>query len=318
MSEAAGGGEFGLIRELFAGKAGRVGGHGAFTRLGIGDDGSLHRWRDGFELAVSADAAIEGVHWPADFPLETAADKAACAALSDLAAMGARPLTCWLTAMARDRASLAAMAAGVERALRRHRVELAGGDTSRAPVNALSLTVAGEVPEGEAMLRGNARPGQSLWLAGRVGLHALGLREWMAGAKQGGFVPYFQEVQPLLEVGQRLRELGVRCCIDVSDGLVQDAAHVSETSGVTLEIEAARLPGWDLLRERAGERAALEALLAVGEDYALLFTADEGMNVPEGLACPIWRVLEAGERRVRTLLNGEVLESSFAGYDHFA
>ncbi len=318
-------GEFDLIRDLFAEPArlddeADASGH---ARLGIGDDASLHRWRKGLDLAVSVDAAVEGVHWPADFPPETAADKAVCAALSDLAAMGAKPLMCWISVMARDRTALAALARGAVAALRRHRVTLNGGDTSRAPVNALSLTVAGEVPAGDAMLRRNARAGQALWLVGKVGFHALGLRQWLAGRKKGYFVHYLHEVRPKIEAGMRLRELGVRCCIDVSDGLVQDAAHLAAASDVAIEIDVERLPGWDVLRARAGLEAALEAALGGGEDYALLFTADEGMGFLDGFAHCIGRVQEmaavdAPENRVRVYLDGELLEGVFAGHDHFA
>ncbi|MDX8401752.1 MAG: thiamine-phosphate kinase [Mariprofundaceae bacterium] len=307
------GGEFDLIEALFAAGADR---RGAGLRLGIGDDASLHRLDAGMELVVSTDASLEGVHWPADFPLATAADKAVCAALSDLAAMGAQPMSVWLVAMARDRAALRGLAEGANAAIDRYALTLAGGDTVRSPLNGLAVTAAGTVPEGTAMLRSTAEPGQAVWLVGKVGFHALGLRQWLAGRRRGYFAQYLNEIRPKLDAGRRLRELGVRCCIDVSDGLVQDGVHLARASDVALEIEEERLPGWDVLVSRTDEATALEAALAGGEDYALLFTADESMRFLDGFASRIGRVRE-GEGQVVPLLHGRPVGEAFQGYDHF-
>lgn len=304
--------EFELIRTLFAGQGGPT--H-AGSQLGIGDDASLHRLAEGMELVVSTDTSVAGVHWPDDLPLAIAGERAVCAALSDLAAMGATPLAAWLNVMAIDSDAVAGIAEGATAALRQYGVELAGGDTCRSGTNALAVMVAGEVPSGSAMRRDAGKSGDGLWLAGRVGFHALGLQQWLAGERQGEFVPFFHRITPLLERGMQLRDKGVHCCIDVSDGLMQDAGHIATSSGVAIEIDVESLPGWSTLCDRAGEATALQAVAGGGEDYALLFTAPPEMRFPEEVAVRIGRC-QVGSG-VTLLLGGEAVEIGKGGFDHF-
>lgn len=309
-------GEFQLIQTCFAGQGGRM---KRGTRIPLGDDASVHALETGMELVVSTDTSLESVHWPNDFPLDKASDRAVCAALSDLAAMGAQPLYAWLNVMARDSKTVAAMGEGACRALARYDVELGGGDTCRSPINGVSVTVAGQLPEGTAMQRSLAEPGEALWLVGKIGFHALGLQQWIGGKKQGYFVHYLDEIKPKLEAGQRLRELGVRCCIDVSDGLLQDAAHVADASRLAIDIDVACLPGWDILCRKAGRELALKAVANGGEDYALLFTASPDMRFLEGFAV---RIGSCSEGTGVTLREGDeaidVKAIGGTGYDHFA
>lgn len=304
--------EFELIRSRFIGQGGPA--H-AGSVLGIGDDASLHRLERGMELVISTDTSVAGVHWPDDFPLANAADRAVCAALSDLAAMGAAPLATWLNVMAIDSDAVETMAEGTTRALSRYGVELAGGDTCRAGVNALAVTVAGEVPQGMAMRRDRAVAGDTLWLAGRVGFSALGLQQWLAGDRQGMFVSRFETVEPLLQIGMRLREAGVRCCIDISDGLLQDAGHIATASGVAIAIDAEALPDWEHLCEAVGEQAALRAAAAGGEDYALLFSAPATMTFPAEIAVAIGSC-QAGSG-VTFRRYGRPVTIDGGGFDHF-
>ncbi len=275
--------EFELIERCFKGQGGTS---TSFTRLGIGDDASIHQPRAGMELVVSTDTSVQGIHWPDDLPLAKAADRAVCSALSDLAAMGAEAVAVWVNLMSQDRASVEGMAEGVSAALKRYNVELAGGDTSRAPVNAIAVTVAGELPEGTSMRRDLAKVGDNIWLAGKVGFHALGLQQWLDGQHEGEYV-HHMEIKPLLAEGVKLREMGVRCCIDVSDGLLQDAGHIASASGIGMDIEATELPEWLDMCEALGEKEFLDAALCGGEDYALLFTAPAHMDFPESLATKI-------------------------------
>lgn len=309
-------GEFDLIDQLFRKHSGR---RKPFTRLGIGDDASLHAPNEGRELVVSTDSSVAGIHWPLDFSLDLAADKAVCAALSDLAAMGAEPLCAWLNVMAADRLSLEMMGTGATAALRRYDVELAGGDTSRSPTNAIAITVAGELPEGTAMRRDLAKAGDNLWLAGRTGVHALGLQDYMNGEKSGPFEQCFAAHRPLLASGVKLRHAGVRCCIDISDGLVQDAGHIAAASGLALELELTDLPGWHETCAIVGEARARDAMLRGGEDYALLFTAPAFMRFdvqPDPQLAVKIGVCRAGHG-VRVTQGGEAIEIGEGGYDHF-
>jgi len=303
-------GEFDLIDRCFVGKGG---GQRAFTRLGIGDDASIHQPDAGMELVVSTDTSLAGVHWPMDMPVTMAADRAVCAALSDLAAMGAEPLCCWLNVMAVDSVSVEQMGVGATAALERHDVELVGGDTTRAPCDALSVTVAGQLPTGEAMRRDGALADDNVWLCGRVGFHVSGLQQWLKHEKDGCFVADFQRIKPLLAEGVCLREDGVRCCMDISDGLLQDAGHLARASGVGMEIEISCLPDWAHLIHALGEDRALRNAAQGGEDYALLFTAPAAMVFSD--ACMIGRCRpQAG---VLLRLDGRTLWVEEEGYDHF-
>jgi len=303
-------GEFELIDRCFAGKGGR---QHAFTRLGIGDDASIHQLEAGMELVVSTDTSLAGVHWPMDLPVAIAADRAVCAALSDLAAMGAEPLCCWLNVMAVNAESVEQMGVGATAALARYDVELAGGDTTRSPFDALAVTVAGQLPAGRAMRRDGAQSDDKIWLCGRVGLHASGLQQWLNNEKDGSFVSCFKMIEPLLDNGVRLREQGVRCCMDISDGLLQDAGHLARASGIGMDIELSLLPEWQQLADAFGEDRALHNAAHGGEDYALLFTAPAAMSFSD--ACMIGHCrMQPG---VSLTLHGQPVEVEKAGYDHF-
>jgi thiamine-monophosphate kinase len=306
-------GEFTLIDKCFKNQGGSPNG---FTRLGIGDDASIHKLKPDMELVISTDTSVEGVHWPQDYPLDKAADRAVCSALSDLAAMGAEPLCAWLNVTATGSDAVQEMGLGATRALRRYDVELVGGDTCRSSVNTLSVTVAGQLPKGSAMRRDQAGVSDSIWLVGRLGFHALGLQQCMADNHEGEFVPYFNELKPQLQAGVHLRELGVKCCIDVSDGLLQDAGHLINSSHIGMDIEITSVPEWQLLISKAGESLALQAVAHGGEDYALLFTAPPQVKIPDGLAVKIGSCREGSG--VRLFKSGQAIEVQKAGFDHFA
>jgi thiamine-monophosphate kinase len=306
--------EFELIDQAFrAGKAFRWPG----TEVPNGDDASVHACEPGMAWTVSTDMAVSGVHWPADFPLDQAADRAVCAALSDLAAMGAEARLVWVGAMAPDAAAVRMMAQGVRRAVERFGLELAGGDTVRAPLPGLNVTVAGMLPEASAMCRGAAETGDDVWLAGRVGFSAMGLERWLAGDRDPDLAAAFARVEPLLAIGMDIRELGVRCCIDISDGLAQDAGHVAAASGVQLHLDLEACEGWPELLTMCGEERAIALALAGGEDYALLFTAPAGLRKSlTGLAQRIGDC-RAG-RGVVVSLAGKPVALPAHGYDHFS
>jgi len=286
------------------------------TRVVNGDDASVHEIPPGEELVISVDSAVSGIHWPQDFPLGQAADRAVCAALSDLAAMGAEACWLWASVQAETAVDAETMGDGINTALKRYSVELAGGDTVGSPVNALGLTVGGVLPQNTAMRRNCARPGDDLWLCGSVGCSALGLGQWKAGRHDGQYVHCFSCIKPLLKQGIRLRELGVKCCIDVSDGLLQDAEHVSSASDVGICVNLESLPGWQTIISEFPYQQALCCVLAGGEDYALLFTA----------AVDLRPKLKAFAKRIGScsqglgtvvLYDGQAVQTAGKGFDHF-
>jgi len=306
--------EFDLIEHAFRQRVPFV--H-ALTRLPNGDDASIHAVPEGQEIVVSTDISMSGKHWPEDFPLNDAACRAVNASLSDLAAMGATPAWVWLGVMAISSGDADRMGQGVVKALKPLSIELAGGDTVRSPVNALSVTVAGLLPQGSGMRRDAARAGQDVWLCGRAGLAAHGLQQWRQGKRDGAHVPYFRDVTPLLSEGMRLRELGVTCCIDVSDGLLADAGHVADASGVALHLRLEKVREFSSLFQDVGEEEAIRLVSGGGEDYALLFTAaPERREALQAVASLIGQCREGSG--VLMTLNGKKVSVSNRGYNHFA
>jgi thiamine-monophosphate kinase len=259
--------EFDLI-DLFTRPAPR-GGEGVV--LGIGDDAAVLRPPRGQDLVATVDAVVEGVHFDARFRAADIGWKALAVNLSDLAAMGARPL--WaLCALGTPRGERPARLAGVGRGLaacaRAHEVAIVGGNVSRARELSLTVTLVGAVPRGRALTRAGARPGDLLFVSGRLGEAALGLADGApprARARQ-------RRPRPRLELGLALRGVA-SACLDVSDGLLQDLGHLCDASGVGARLETARLP---LPDARAAARAGRDPLALAcggGEDYELLFSA---------------------------------------------
>jgi thiamine-monophosphate kinase len=266
-------GEFGLIERVE--RAARRGGaaRGPGVVVGLGDDAALLRTRAREDVAVSTDALVEGVHFRfRDEAPASIGRRAMAAALSDLAAMGARPLGV-VVALAAPPALELARADGLVRGLlaaaRRHGAPLVGGNVTRADRTSLVLTAVGAVARGRALRRDRARPGDRILVTGTLGEAALDVTR----AARGGVRRH--HAVPRLAAGRALASLrGIGACIDLSDGLVADLGHVLEASGVGAELDPDRVPTRPALA-RACARLGLDPLalaLAGGEDYELLFT----------------------------------------------
>jgi len=309
--------EFDAIHKLFQA---RLTHQHASTSIGNGDDASVHNIPAGFELVISTDTAVQDVHWPADMPLDIAASRAVNAALSDLAAMGATPAWIWLAIMAQNKQDLSAMSDGIVATCQAHPIELAGGDTTRASTNAMTVTVGGLVPQGKAMTRACAKTDDEVWLLGDIGLSAAGLKGWLKGEKDTAFSQHFTHINPLYEQGKKLRKLGISSCIDISDGLLQDAGHIAKTSQVNMHIEVStikNLPAYQQLSAHFSEEESLKMMLSGGEDYALLFTAHTGLHnalIDLG-AYPIGQCEQGHE--VKLCHQGKSIDYNIKGYDHF-
>ncbi len=264
-------GEFGLIARIERLARGR---DNAQVVLGMGDDAALLRPRSGEDLVATTDACIEGVHfrWRTQAPA-TVGRRALAINLSDLAAMGARPIACLLALAAPGSLSLARVD-GILRGLltegRRHVCPLVGGNVSRAEQVSLTITALGAVKRGHALQRGAARPGDRLFVTGTLGGAALALARSEREGRRLRVVPV-----PRLGAGRALARMGARgACIDVSDGLVADLGHLLEESGLGADVDAARLP---LPRGFAAACSRLDldpatVVASGGEDYELLFT----------------------------------------------
>jgi len=304
--------EFELIERVF-----RPGFIHERTSISNGDDASVHNIPQGMELAISLDHFVAGIHWPEDFPLIDAGDRAIAAALSDMAAMGAEPAWIWLGVQAISIEAAEAMGNGAIAAMERYGLELAGGDTTRSSVNGLGVTVGGLVRQGLALRRDAAGAGDNVWLIGNSGYASLGLEQWRQGIRSGTYVDHFRKVVPLLDEGQRLLRLGVHCCIDVSDGLIQDASHIARASGLSLHLHVDSIPDLSLLAEITGFETARRLVLSGGEDYALLCTADPSLSgVLREFAICIGSCKEGSG--VKVFLNSRPLLINETGYEHFA
>ena len=321
-------GEFELIRRHFQRAAGSPA-----VALGIGDDCALLTPSPGHQLAVSSDMLVEGRHFFPDVDPRALGHKALAVNLSDLAAMGARPLgfTLALALPHADSAWLQAFSEGLLALADAHACPLVGGDTTGGPLN-LCITVFGEVAPGRALRRDAARAGDDLWLSGRTGEARLALERlrgtpWARAVQEDATLcrQRLERPTPRVALGMALAGLEglAHAAIDLSDGLAGDLGHILAASGVGADIDFAALPVAPALRALP-EAERLECLLRGGDDYELLFTAPTRAReaiVQAGVASdtPVHRIggvtAEAGLRLRWPDGRSQALDAR--GYDHF-
>jgi len=249
-------------------------------RLGIGDDCAILRVPRGHELLVTTDLSLEGRHFRRDWhPARAVGHRTLARGLSDLAAMGAEPLAAFLSlALPRELAGskwAAEFLEGLLALAKQAGVALAGGDTAESASGVIAdIVLTGSAPAGMALLRSGARAGDALYVTGALGGASAELAMLPTSQKRDVGHPEFSAYphlfpQPRLAVGKRLRKIAT-ACIDVSDGLSTDLAHLCAESKCGALIEATALPVHALAAPR---RDALQLALHGGEDYELLFTA---------------------------------------------
>jgi thiamine-monophosphate kinase len=297
--------------------------------LGVGDDCALVAPDPGMQLAVSTDMLVEGRHFLATVPPARLGHKALAVNLSDLAACGAEPLafTLALALPRADEAFVEPFARGLLALADAHGIELVGGDTTAGPL-AISITVFGQVPPGQALLRSGARPGDDLWASGLLGDARLALEVFRGTVSLPG--DGFEQARRAMETPTPRVALGLAlrgvasAAIDLSDGLVGDLGHVLARSGVGATVDADALPRSALLA--AQPRALqLECVVAGGDDYELLFTApparrDAVLQAGQRAGVDVSRCgrieAEPGLRLVDG--DGRPLAARFRAFDHFA
>lgn len=270
--------------------------------LGIGDDCALLRVRPGWQVAVTTDLLVEGRHFRRDTHVaESVGHRCLARGLSDLAAMGgAEPLGAFLSlAMphemlknVQNRRWLEGFLRGFEALSRRFGAPLAGGDTGEAPGEELlaDITLVGGTRPEQVLRRSGARAGDGIWVTGALGGAGAELEAMLERAKAGRRPSRLHGPQsfpePRLAIGRVLGRQGaageVTACLDVSDGLSTDLAHLCEESGVGARVEMARLPVHPLAA-RLGLERAVELAMHGGEDYELLFTARAGARLPKSI-----------------------------------
>jgi thiamine-monophosphate kinase len=315
-------GEFELIDRYFGRRAARA-------VVGVGDDCAILAPAPGMQLAVSSDMLVEGRHFLSTVPPRALGHKALAVNLSDLAACGARPLAFTLSlALPRvDEVFLEGFAAGLFALADAHAIDLVGGDTTAGPLN-ICITVIGEVPAGQALLRSGARAGDDLWVSGTLGDARLALEAFRGAvtldATAFGAVRRAMEwPQPRVALGMALRGAAT-AAIDLSDGLVGDLGHVLKASGVGAEVALDRLPRSAVLATQPQDPQR-ECLLAGGDDYELLFTAppqaqarvQAASQTADIRVTQIGRITAEPGLRVAAGAGAAVDLAAFRAFDHF-
>ena len=333
----AGVGEFGLIAEL-PGWLPR----GPRTLVGIGDDAAVLATPDG-RVVATTDFLLEGQHFRRD--TSTACDvghKAAARSLADVAAMGAVP-SALLVALAAPadlpvswvRELAAGLAAECARA---SEASVIGGDTARAACVLLAVTGLGDLAGRPPVLRSGAAPGDVVAVAGPLGHAAAGLALLSAGITEGPLVTAQRRPAPPYDAGPQAADLGATAMIDISDGLLADLGHIAASSGVLIDVSGAALsPGDSLIAAARAvaaprrhvsydgtepgstpapnltpEEAALDWVLAGGEDHSLAATFPPGVPLP-----PRWKVIGTVRHGQGVVVDSQPWEHA-AGWDHFA
>jgi len=280
---------------------------GPGVRVGPGDDAAVIALRPGHELVASIDTLVADVHFPGDGDAELIGQRALRVSLSDLAAMGAEPLYVLvsLTLPRGDADWVRGLARGMAGAARALGVAVTGGNLACGPLN-LAVAVQGQLPAGTALRRSGAVPGQTVYVSGPLGGAAAavsrgGLSACRPGALNGLQRAFFEPDVDLM-LGQTLRDWA-GAVIDVSDGLLQDLAHLCRASDVAMELEGGAVP--------VATGATAAQALSGGDDYRLAFTAGE---LPAELA---ERVHAIGRVAAGTGLKIDGKSCAAAGYRHF-
>jgi len=297
---------------------------------GIGDDCAVLRLGvegEGADTLVTTDFSLEGIHFRREWhSAESVGHRCLTRGLSDIAAMGGRPVAAFLSlALPRDLPSawVTRFTHGLISLAKKHGVTLAGGDIAESPDGILAdIIVVGTVPKGKAVLRSGARAGDRVYVSGELGGSAAAVRKMLKQPKRKLHprdYPRHFFPEPRIEVGRVLREKGlVSAMIDTSDGLSSDLAHICEEGGVGAEIQAEAIPRAGVGRPPI--EVDLDLALHGGEDYELLFTAPRSKRVPSQIAgVPITQIGHVTRFRKVILMNlgGMGFELKPGGWEHF-
>jgi thiamine-monophosphate kinase len=314
-------GEFELIRSFFTRPIRKA-------ALGVGDDCALLNPTPGTQWAISSDMLVEGRHFLSTVAADRLGHKALAVNLSDLAACGATPVafTLALALPRADASFLEGFSRGLLALADAHGCELVGGDTTQGPLN-ICITIFGEVPQGQALLRSGAKAGDDIYVSGTVGDARLALEVFRGTQSLAG--DDFERVrramelpQPQVALGQALRGIATSA-IDVSDGLLGDLSHILQRSAVGAVVEADALPRSDVMK---AQTLSLQRLctLAGGDDYELVFTApaDRAEAVADAARqakVPVTRIGRIQSEHGLALIDaqGRPIDNSFGSFDHF-
>ncbi len=300
--------------------------------LGIGDDAAAWRCNASIQLAT-VDSIVQDVHFSLSRfhrDWQELGWKSLAINLSDIAAMGGVPQYSLVNlALPEDTEveNVAELYRGMIKLARQFKVAIAGGNISRSPQVAITITVLGSSPNDNMLRRSQARPGDTIAVTGYIGSAKAGLEMLTKKLK---FKPedskYLREAflhpVPRIIEGQLLVKHGITTAIDVSDGLLSDLRHICEASQVSARVDIDRLPIHATVKANFGEKAR-EMALGGGEDYELLFTGNVGTinKIKDEIQYPVTAIGEiiTGEPGKISLLDakGKPVKISRTGWRHF-
>jgi thiamine-monophosphate kinase len=292
---------------------------------GIGDDCARVKVPDGYELVITTDTLIAGVHFPEGTSAHAIGFKSLAANLSDLASMGAEPA--WVTlALSMPEANsewLTKFAEGFYTLAEQYQVCLIGGDTTCGPLS-ITIQAHGFVPEGKAIRRSGAKEGDYICVTGTLGDAGYELMKLGGKAQIVGSVNRLNYPLPRIEAGIALRDIATSA-IDISDGLIADLGHILKASNVGARLTLEELPLSKTLQASKDPGMMLQLALTAGDDYELCFTIPEQHikvvnDLQHKLNLPIKHIgniqKQSGLRIYRK--GGQPLEIAADGYDHFS
>lgn len=298
------------------------------VRTGIGDDAAVLQCPAGFEVLITTDFSLEGVHFRREWhPPDSVGHRCLARGLSDIAAMGGEPTAAFLSlALPGDlpQSWVDRFLSGLLRLAKQFDVQLAGGDTAGSPGGVLAdIIVLGRVPKGKAFLRSKARPGDSIYVTGELGSAAWTLHQLREGgpaalgrtarSRYKAHAAHFYP-QPRVAAGRWLREHNLAsAAIDISDGLSTDLGHICEESRMGALLYSAAVPH--------ASAVSLHYALHGGDDYELLFTAPASRRVPSKIAgVRVSRIGEIIRGRKVWLVDsrGQRKPLPARGWEHFA
>jgi thiamine-monophosphate kinase len=299
--------------------------------VGIGDDAAVWRARPGYQTILTCDWFLEGTHFSDRHPPESVGWKCLARAVSDIAAMGAEP-RCFLLSLAIPAARTGrwfkGFLAGLRSASRRLNCPIAGGDTTRRNEILINITVIGECQRGRAVLRSKARPGDAIFVTGRLGEAEYGLRLLSDSSKQASLsdrrLQKHLYPMPRLAAGTWLAKHRLAgAMMDLSDGLSSDLARLCKASGVGAVVESERLPRVSItVKDPNKNFAAVQLALHGGEDYELLFTVSPKnlTRIPKSIGrLRVTRIgtIKTGSKILLVDQNGGITSLQNSGWDPF-
>ena len=306
--------------------------------LGIGDDCALVHMKPDEEMAITSDMLVEGRHFFPQANPQWLGHKALAVNLSDLAAMGAKPIgfTLAIALPSPDAQWLESFSAGLFAIARTYGCALIGGDTTAGPLT-ICITAFGSIPKGKAIRRSGAKPGDAIWVSGTVGDARLAL----AALRHELSIPEsdLKDIQarihqpdPRIALGQKLQGVA-SAALDVSDGLLGDLQHILELSHVDAEIQLDQLPKSPVLLKQ-GKGIQHQFAASGGDDYELCFTAPQDHSeriyaIGQDLSLQLTRIgtIQAAQQSkpsIRLIANdGSLLTKDqtaplLKSFDHFA